>query len=171
MLIKDVLIFRKPAGTVAHGVSIFADDARLRMWIFAKLIHQRHTGVHGGDDIHHFGVTIFFVMDQTRVIQRFRGVIHGADVTAVSGFVAERPDDDRRVVFLCMDVAHDALNVDVFPQRIVGYPADIADIGEAVRFNVGFGHHEQTVDIAQFIEARIVRVMGGTHGIDVVLLH
>ena len=141
------------------------------MRIFTKLIHQRHAGVHGGDDIHHFSVTIFFVMDQTRVIQRFRSVIHGADVTAVSGFVTERPDDDRRVIFLRMDVAHDALNVDIFPQWIVGDPTDIADIGEAVRFNVCFGHHEQAVDIAQFIEARIVRVMGGAYGVDIVLLH
>lgn len=70
-----------------------------------------------------------------------------------------------------MDVAYDALNVDIFPQRIVGDPADIADISEAVRFNVGFGHDEQTIDIAQFIETWIVRVMGGAYGVDVVLLH
>ena len=141
------------------------------MWVFTKLIHQRYAGVHGGNDIHHFGVTIFFVVDQTRVIQRFCRVVHGANITAVAGFIAERPDDDRRVVFLRVDVAYDALNVDIFPQRIVGDPADIADISEAVRFNVGFGHDEQTIDIAQFIETWIVRVMGGAYGVDVVLLH
>ncbi|MNI87164.1 hypothetical protein D3C73_1443390 [compost metagenome] len=38
-------------------------------------------------------------------------------------------------------------------------------------FDVGLGHHKQAVDIAQLIEARIVRVMRGTHRVNVVLLH
>ncbi|MNJ73840.1 hypothetical protein D3C81_2142640 [compost metagenome] len=38
-------------------------------------------------------------------------------------------------------------------------------------FDVGFGHHEQPVNVAQFIKARVVRVMGSTYRVDIVLLH
>ena len=42
--------------------------------------------------------------------------------------IAQRPDDDRRMVFLRVNMANNALDVDVFPLRIVGNTADIADI-------------------------------------------
>ena len=75
------------------------------------------------------------------------------------------------MVFLRVDMANNALDVDFFPLRIVGNTADIADISKAVRFDVGFRHHKQAVDITQFVKTRIVRVVSGTHGVDVVLLH
>ena len=70
--------------------------------------------------IDHFSIAIFFVMHQSRVIQRFRRMVHRADVTAIAGFIAQRPDDDRRMVFLRVDMANNALDVDFFPLRIVG---------------------------------------------------
>lgn len=51
-----------------------------------------------------------------------------------------------------MNMANNALDVDVFPLRIVGNTADIADISKAVRFDVGFRHHKQAVDITQFVK-------------------
>ena len=171
VLIEDVLVLRQPARSVPHRMSIFTDDARLRMRVFTKLIHQRHAGVHGGNNIDHFSIAIFFVMHQSRVIQRFRRMVHRADVTAIAGFIAQRPDDDRRMVFLRVNMANNALDVDFFPLRIVGNTANIADISKAVRFDVGFRHHKQAVDITQFVKTRIVRVVSGTHGVDVVLLH
>jgi hypothetical protein len=38
---------------------------------YSPNVHQRHAGIHGGDDIHHLGVAIFFVMQQAGIIQRF----------------------------------------------------------------------------------------------------
>ena len=75
------------------------------------------------------------------------------------------------MVFLGVDMAHDALNVNGLPRRIVRDAAQIADVGKAVRFHVRFRHHEQAVDVAQLVEARIVRVVGGAYRVDVVLLH
>ena len=141
------------------------------MRMLAKFVHQRHAGVHGGDDIHHLGVAILFVVHQPGIIQRFGGVVHGADVAAIAGFVTQRPDDDRRMVFLRVHVAHDALNVDVFPGRVVGDGAEVADVGETVGLHVGFRHHEQSVDVAHFIETRVVRIVSGAYRVDVVLLH
>ena len=75
------------------------------------------------------------------------------------------------MVFLRVNMTNDALDVDFFPLRIVGNAADITNVSKAVRFDVGFRHHKQAVDIAQFVKTWIVRVVSGTHGVDVVLLH
>ena len=37
--------------------------------------------------------------------------------------------------------------------------------------HVGLRHHEQAVLVAQLVEARVVRVVGGTYRVEVVLLH
>ena len=88
VLIEDVLVFRQPARSVTHRMGVFTDDARFWMRVFTKLIHQRHAGVHGGNNIDHFSIAIFFVVNQTCVIQRLRRVVHRADVTAIAGLVA-----------------------------------------------------------------------------------
>lgn len=113
-------------------MGVFANNAWFFMWVLAEFVHQRYAGIHRGDDIHHLGVAILFVVHQPGIIQRFGGVVHGADVAAITGFVTQRPDDDRRMVFLRVHVAHDALNVDVFPGRVVGDGAEVADVGETV---------------------------------------
>ena len=171
MLIEHVLVFAQPAGTVAHRMGVFADNPRLGMRIFPEFVHQRYAGIHGGDDIHHLRVAILFVMHQPGIIDRFRGVIHRANVAAVAGLVAQRPDDDRRMVFLRVDVAHDPLNVNMLPCRVIGDGAKVADVGEAVGFDIGFRHHEQAVNVAHLIETRVVGVVGGTYRVDIVLLH
>jgi hypothetical protein len=40
-----------------------------------------------------------------------------------------------------------------------------------VGLHVGLRHHEQTVLVAQLVEARVIRVVGGAHRVEVVLLH
>ncbi len=71
------------------------------------------------------------------------------------------------MVFLRVNMANNALDVNFFPLRIVGNAADIADVSKAVRFDVGFRHHKQAIDITQFVKTWIVRVVSGTHGVDV----
>ncbi|MNP20948.1 hypothetical protein D3C76_1135490 [compost metagenome] len=110
-------------------------------------------------------------MQQAGWVQRLAGFRHRANVAAIAGFVAERPDDNRRMVFLRLHVAHDALDIHAFPRWIVGDAAQIADVGKSVGFDVSFRHHEQTVQIAQLVKARIVRIVGGAYRVDVVLLH
>ncbi|MNC47940.1 hypothetical protein D3C75_970300 [compost metagenome] len=171
VLVKHVLVFRQAAGAIAHGVRVFTDDAWLGVWVFTKLIHQRRTGIHGGDDIHYLGIAIFFVMHQAGIVDGFGGVVHRVDVAAVAGLIAQRPHHDRRMVLLRVNVAHDAIDEYRFPGRIVGDAAQIAHVGKTMGFDVGFGHHEQPVNVAQFIKARVVRVMGSTYRVDIVLLH
>ena len=169
--VKYRLIFTQSARPVAHGVGVFADNARFRVRIFTEFIHHLYAGIHGADDIHHIRITIFFIVDQAGVINGFCSIIHSANITAVAGFITERPHNHGRMVFLRMHLAADTVNIHRLPGRIIGDLTEIADVGKTVGFHIGFRHHKQAVNIAQFIKARIVRVMRCADGIDIVLLH
>ncbi len=70
-----------------------------------------------------------------------------------------------------MHVALDAIHEHRLPEGVIGDAAEIAHVGKTVGLHVGLRHHEQTVLIAQLVEARVVRVVGGAHRVEVVLLH
>lgn len=57
------------------------------------------------------------------------------------------------------------------PLRIVGQLLDLADVDEAVALEVGFGQDHEAEVVAHRVEARIVRVVRGPDGVDVVRLH
>ena len=75
------------------------------------------------------------------------------------------------MIFLRVNMAFDALNVDRLPHRIVRNAAQVADVGEAVRLHIRFSHYKQAVQVAKLVKARVVRVVGGTYRVDIVLLH
>ncbi|MNZ67986.1 hypothetical protein D3C78_862460 [compost metagenome] len=110
-------------------------------------------------------------MHQPGRVDRLAALVHGSDVAAVAGLVAQGPDDDGGVVLLGVDVALDPVHEHRLPGRVVGDAAQIADVGEAVGLHVGLRHHEQAVLVAQLVEARVIRVVGGAHRVEVVLLH
>ncbi|CCK05697.1 hypothetical protein BN128_3975 [Cronobacter sakazakii 696] len=95
-------------------------------------------------------------------------VIERGVVRAVARLIAERPDNNARVVTVAFHHARDALAVRAKPHRIVRKTAHRL---HAVGFDIGFVHHVQPVAAAQFIPARLVGVVRTAHGVEVVLLH
>ncbi|MNM64674.1 hypothetical protein D3C81_760820 [compost metagenome] len=171
MAVEHLLVFAKTTRAVAHGVGVFADNARLLHRELAEAVHLGDARIHGAHHIHHLGIAILFVVHQPGRVDRLAALVHGSDVAAVAGLVAERPDDDGGVVLLGVHVALDAIHKHRLPEGIVGDAAEIADVGKTVGLHVGLRHHEQTVLVAQLVEARIVRVVGGPYRVEVVLLH
>ncbi len=58
----------------------------------------------------------------------------------------------------------------LLPFGLVG-EALVGFVAHAVAFDVGLVHYIHAVDVAQFIPARVVGVVGGAHAVDVVLFH
>ncbi|MNQ79481.1 hypothetical protein D3C85_944270 [compost metagenome] len=171
MTVEHLLVFAEAARAVAHGVGVFAEDAWLVHGELAETVHLGDTGIHGADHIHHLGVAILLVVHQPGRVDRLAALVHGPDVAAVAGLVAQGPDDDGGVVLLGVDVALDPVHEHRLPGRVIGDAAQIADVGEAVGLHVGLRHHEQAVLVAQLVEAWVIRVVGGAHRVEVVLLH
>ena len=168
--IEDLLVLGQASGAIAHGVTVLAVDARLGERMLAKVVHLRHTGVHGGNDVDGIGVAVLLVMDRATIELVSLGV-HRADVAAIAALVAHRPHNDAGVVALLHHQALDAVDVGRLPCRVVGDQGDIADILEAVALHIGLGDQHDAILVAQLVKARVVGVMGRAHRVDVVLLH
>ena len=168
--IKDLLVLGQASGTIAHGVTVLAVDARLGERMLTKVVHLRHAGVHGGDDVDGIGVAVLLVMDRT-IIELVSSGVHRADVAAVAALVAHRPHNDAGVVALLHHQALNAVDVGRLPCRVVGDQGDIADILEAVALHIGLGDQHDAILVAQLVEARVIGIVRGTHRVDVVSLH
>ena len=168
--IEDLLILGQASGAVAHGVTVLAVDARLGEWMLTKVVHLRHAGVHGGDNVDGIGVAILLVMDRTTIELVSLGV-HRADVAAIAALVAHRPHNDAGVIALLHHQALNAVDVGRLPCRVVGDQGDIADVLEAVALHIGLGDQHDAILVAQLVKARVVGVVGRAHRVDVVLLH
>ena len=145
--IEDLLILGQASGAVAHGVTVLAVDARLGEWMLTKVVHLRHAGVHGGDNVDGIGVAILLVMDRTTIELVSLGV-HRADVAAIAALVAHRPHNDAGVIALLHHQALNAVDVGRLPGRVVGDQGDIADILEAVALHIGLGDQHDAVLVA-----------------------
>ena len=168
--IEDLLVLGQASGTITHGVAVLAVDARLRERMLAKVVHLRHAGVHGGDDVDGIGVAILLVVDRTTVELVSLGV-HRTDVAAIAALVAHRPHNDAGVVALLHHQALNTVNVSRLPCRVVGDQGDVADILEAVALHIGLGDQHDAILVAQLVEARVIGIVRGAHRVDVVLLH
>ena len=168
--IEDLLVLGQASGTIAHGVTVLAVDARLGERMLTKVVHLRHTGVHGGDDINGIGVAVLLVVDRT-IIELVSLGAHRADVAAIAALVAHRPHNDAGVVALLHHQALNTVDVGRLPCRVVGDQGDIADILEAVALHVGLGDQHDAILIAQLVEARVIGIVRGAHRVDVMLLH
>ena len=138
--------------------------------MLTKVVHLRHAGVHGGDNVDGIGVAVLLVVDRTTIELVSLGV-HRADIAAITALVAHRPYNDAGVVALLHHQALNTVNVGRLPCRVVGDQGDIADILEAVALHIGLGDQHDAILIAQLVEARVIGIVRGAHRVDVVLLH
>ena len=127
--------------------------------------------VHRADDV---GVAAAVVVDRTFVMDRPRGVVSldpvvaGVEIGAVARLVAQRPDDDRRMVDIAPHVADVAFQMRLGVGGILGQRLFV--VAHAVRFEVGLGHQIESIAVAERVPAGVVRVVARAHGVEIVLL-
>ena len=111
-------------------------------------------------------------MNRPGGIERAGAGGHCQVVRAKIGFVAERPHNDARVILVAVNHALHPVHAGGFPTGVVGRIAGPAvDATEAVGFQVALVNDVEAVVIAEIVKARVIRVMRGADGIDVMLLH
>ena len=112
------------------------------------------------------------VADGTLVVDDAVGVVaahptgHRIVIGAVAALVAQRPDDDAGVIFVALDHAHTALHESVQPLGFVGQ-----HVIDRVGLQVGLIPDIQTILVANIVEARVVGIVRGAHGVEIVALH
>ncbi len=161
------------AVAVAHRVRELAHDQRMALEAGAGVIDDgRDRRVHRAGDVADALVARPVVADGALVVERPARVVaaqpggRGVVVEAVARLVAERPEDDRRMVLVALRHPRHAID----PLREI--PVVVAQGAlEGVRFDVGLADDVHPELVGQGEEGRVVRVVRGAHGVEPELLH
>ena len=118
-----------------------------------------------------------FVMYQTGRICVSEKLGHFINVLAAEGLISTGPDEDGWMVLVSLvhgigTVQHHSQPFGLIVRNYIGIVlSEFCHIPGAVAFQVGLVDHVKTELIAKPIDHGCIRVMTGTDGIDVVLLH
>ena len=172
----QIPVFAQIAGAVTHCMAVFAHEVGLCVVALFKAFFQNmNAGIHITADIDCREVFVVFldfaVVNQTGIILRTEIIAHRDMVLTPAGFVAERPEDDGRMVLIALIHQACTVNICFLPVGMLGQETPVVVDLTAVCFDVCLVTDKQTVFIAQLIEARIVRIVRGTDHVDVVTLH
>ena len=94
IFLDDVPVVLEVAEAVAHGMGILAKNEGTRHLLVPGILLQIGRGsVHRAVDVRIPFQQCAFILDGTTV-ERLQGVVGNVEIQSVSGFVAQRPDDD-----------------------------------------------------------------------------
>ena len=170
------------AAGITHGMAVFTVDEGPHVPFGQVCLDVSHLGIHPALHIGGLGIARVpeppFVVDQAGVVQSAHHVGHLIHGLAAEGLIAQRPDDDRRMVFVPLiggpHPGHQhrlPFGAVVGQQEIFSPDAVGVGVPGAVGLLVVFGDHVQAVPIAQIVQHILILVVAGPHRVDVVLLH
>ena len=182
LLIGKFRILVQSTVGVAHSMRIFALDIRPLIALCQILFNVLDRAVHMALDIGGFEeagiIDHTFVMHQTGVIKAADHLCHLEQGLTAKRFVAQRPDQNSRMIFVTMVSEIHAVKQDSFPLRLIigqnaldAANARLMDVPCAMGFQIVLCDQIQTILVAQVVQCILILVMAGTDGIDVVLLH
>ena len=170
VLPHEVPVLLETAFGIAHRVGILALDEGLDgVGIGGILLAAAVIQVHRAVDVRLAGQVGLLVLAGAGRILGLHPVIATVESRAVAGLVAERPEDDGRVVEVPLDVPHVALQVGELVGRVLGEGA--LAVAHAVGLEVGLGHHVDAVLVAEVVPVAVVRIVAGADCVDIELLH
>ena len=164
-----------------HRMRIFAEEiwsviqALLFSPVFPDHMHLRHGRIHFAADI----ICLSLAVDRTLVVHGerralFQIVVHGIRVAVTTGFIPQRPHDNRRIAMQLIPLIEMFYTVEIMPAPF-GIMADGIVGGwklmrkGTVSLQIVFIHKVNAQLIRQLQKKRIRRIMGGANGIDVIL--
>ena len=147
ILVERGLVFSEPTRACSHCVRILAEHKRhlsaasfergigkRLFFASANLLYLPDRRIHHAPHINVFAVLVALVVQWSRGVNRLHRLGHGAQVSAHSGLVAERPHHNAGVVLVALDHSACAINNGRFPLWVVGGVVDPAYVSESVSF-------------------------------------
>ena len=117
-------------------------------------------------------------MDEAVLVQGAEALAHVEDHVPAVGLIAAGPDEDTRMILVALVDGLDTvqkqglkLAVVLRDDALVRVPLIPGQSPGAVSLHVGLVDHIQAVAVAEGVERRIVGVVAGTDGVDVMALH
>ncbi len=146
--VKCFPIFLQPAGTISHGMCILTENMGVFHRFPSHFLHFLNGGIHGAVDITGLQLIILlfkmsagfpFIVNQTCRILGFDPSIHRFMVPAKSGFIAQGPEKDGRMILIPLHHSGNPVDIGVLPFRIVTQSLI------AMGFQIGFIDQVQAV--------------------------
>lgn len=123
ILVESIYILLNPPRSIPHRMHILTQHQRLLHFIRrSKLNNHLHTMIHPTKDIRTLGIKISLIMHRPRLIIRLDKLVHRLVVPPIRRLVAERPDDNARVILVTHHHLPRAVYVRVFPEGVVARP-------------------------------------------------
>ena len=166
---------------VAHCMSIFALDERLvelslvaslpilSRLVLAVVLAARIAVVHRAEDVGELAECSLLILARARRVFVLDPLVCLLKVLAHTCLIAERPDDNRRMVEVSLHIALVTFHVSKGKDRVLG--KSLLAISHSVTLKVGLGCDIKTILVAEVIPIAVVRIMACAHCIDVHLLH
>ena len=170
VLPDEVPVLLETAFGIAHRMGVLAlDEGLTGIGVGGVLLAAAIIQVHRAVDVRLAGQVGLLVLAGAGRILGLHPVIGVVEGRAVAGLVAERPEDDGRMVEIPLDIAHVALQVGEFIGGVLGKgPFAVA---HAVGLEVGLGHHVDAVLVAEVVPIVVVGIVAGADCVDIELLH
>ncbi len=137
--------------------------------------HPVDAWIHGADYV---GVTVFtrlFELYGARTVALLYPVICCMEILAVAAFVAERPDDNARMVFVALHKGDLTVENRSLPFRTFGRMTVVDPVpgsrAHCMGLDVGFVHKIDAVAVAEIIPQRRLGIVACAHGVDIMALH
>ena len=150
-------------------MSIFALDERTVGIALRVVFTLAVSIIHGAEDIGLLGKTSTLVLNGTSVVQCLDGMVGILEVVTMTTFVTHAPEDDRGVILLNLHVAYVALNDSLAEVGVLCQTSSV--VTHTMTLKVGLCTNVDTILVTQVIEIWVARIVAGTYGIDVELLH
>ena len=167
--LEDLPVLVEAAVAVAHRVRVLALDEGAGVSVRRLPSHVRGALVHVADDVDVRLLLGPLVVDGPGGVALVDPLRRGHEVDAVARLVAERPDDHGGVVLERLDVPSGAVEVGLFPLRLVPERL-VRVVAHAVRLDVRLRDDVDPVAIGELVPLGHVRVVGRPNEVEVVLL-
>ena len=109
------------------------------------------------------------VLDRTGRIHRLYQIIGIIEVGTGATFVAQRPENNGRMVAVALDIAAVALKMGVMENGILG--KGTGPVSHAVGLHVRLGDHIYSILVAEVIPVAVIGIVRGAYRIDIEFLH
>ena len=179
--ISQISVFMHGAAGIAHRMGILAADIRLAPVFLQELPDRLHGRIHLA--FHIAGIIVAAVMEHAFIVHEPGRVDlaeelgHLIDILAAVGFISTGPDQHAGMILVPLVHGVRPVEQHLEPLRliirhdIIIIPRRRSRIPGAVALQVRLVDHVQAVLVAETVYDGRIRIMAGTHGIDIVLFH
>ena len=170
VLTHEVPIVAETAARVTHSVRILTLDKRLLVLLVLRVfLRTPLRKIHRTENIRCITTMTSLILHRTAWVNGLYPIVCSLEVLAVTCLVTKTPNNDCRVIAIYVDIVLVTLKDRLCKQLMICKRILVIEV--SVTLDVSLSSHIDAIFITKVIPYRIIRIVTGTNGIDIKLLH